>query len=170
MLLLLLHHTPFNCLFSRTTWVSRYQKRKYSLDLNEARGVGILGCSGISWAICKSAPRSRQITHCSVFTGRMLFLTPNQQCQSTEGRHTHSVSTGRVWRRVNRRLCVCADVGRGQLGTTCSEEAAVLVSLVCAGADACRCNVWRTTATRRARRRGAYIHTYTWYIHMHNTW
>jgi len=36
----------------------------------------------------QSAPRSRQITtptagH-SVFTGRMLFLTPNQQCQSTE--------------------------------------------------------------------------------------
>ena len=46
--------------------------------------------SGISWAICKSAPRSRQITtpapHCSVFfTGRMLFLPPNQQRQSTEG-------------------------------------------------------------------------------------
>ena len=39
--------------------------------------------SGISWAICKSAPRSRQITtpapHHSVFTGRMPFLLPNQQ-------------------------------------------------------------------------------------------
>ena len=38
--------------------------------------------SGISWAICKSAPRSRQITtsapHRSVFfTGRMPFLPPN---------------------------------------------------------------------------------------------
>ena len=45
--------------------------------------------SGISWAICKSAPRSRQITtptpHHSVFTGRMPFLPPNQQRQSTEG-------------------------------------------------------------------------------------
>jgi len=45
--------------------------------------------SVISWAICKSAPRSRQITtpapHCSVFTGRMPFLPPNQQRQSTEG-------------------------------------------------------------------------------------
>ena len=44
--------------------------------------------SGISWAICKSAPRSRQITtpapHHSVFTGRMPFLPPNQQRQSTE--------------------------------------------------------------------------------------
>ena len=38
----------------------------------------------------QSAPCSRQITtptpcH-SMFTGRMLFLTPNQQCQSTEGK------------------------------------------------------------------------------------
>jgi len=45
--------------------------------------------SDISWAICKSAPRSRQITmlapHHSVFTGRMPFLPPNQQRQSTEG-------------------------------------------------------------------------------------
>jgi len=45
--------------------------------------------SGISWTVCKqSAPRSRQITtstrHHSIFTGRMLFLTPNQQHQSTE--------------------------------------------------------------------------------------
>ena len=43
--------------------------------------------SGISWAICKSEPRSMQITtpaqHCSVFIGRMPFLPPNQQCQST---------------------------------------------------------------------------------------
>ena len=45
--------------------------------------------SGISWAVCKSAPRSRQITtpaHNSVVTGRMPFLPPNQQRQSTEGR------------------------------------------------------------------------------------
>jgi len=42
--------------------------------------------SGFSWAICKSAPRSRQITtpapHHSVFLDRMHFLPPNQQCQS----------------------------------------------------------------------------------------
>ena len=46
--------------------------------------------SGISWAICKSAPRSRQIAtpaphHSCFFTGRMPFLSPNQQRQSTEG-------------------------------------------------------------------------------------
>ena len=47
--------------------------------------------SGISWAICKSALHSRQITtpapHHSVFTGRMPFLLPNQQRQSTDGTH-----------------------------------------------------------------------------------
>ena len=55
--LLLLH--PFNGLFFRTTWVSQYQKGKTSLDLNETRDDGVVGCSGISWTICKqSAPRS----------------------------------------------------------------------------------------------------------------
>ena len=52
-----------------------------------------LSGSGISWAICKSAPRSRQITtpaaHHSVFTGQMPFLQPNQQCQSTKGNRPH---------------------------------------------------------------------------------
>ena len=50
--------------------------------------------SGIWLAICKSfAPCSRQITtslpHHSLFTGRMPFLLPNQQCQSTEGTYIH---------------------------------------------------------------------------------
>jgi len=38
-------------------------KGKTSLDLSEARDDGVLGCSGISWTICKqSALCSRQIT------------------------------------------------------------------------------------------------------------
>jgi len=48
-----------------------------------------VSCSGISWSICKSAPRSRQITmpahHHSAFTGQVPFLVPNQRHQSTEG-------------------------------------------------------------------------------------
>jgi len=60
-LLLLLH--PFNVLLSRTTWVSRYQKGKNSLDSNEARDDGVSGCSDISLITCKqSVPRCRQIT------------------------------------------------------------------------------------------------------------
>jgi len=54
-----------------------------------------VGGSGISWAMCKSAPRSRQITtpapHKSVFTGRMPFLPPNQQHQSIEGKYTKEI-------------------------------------------------------------------------------
>jgi len=40
LLLLLLH--PFSGLFSGTTWVSRYQKGKTSLDLNEATADGAI--------------------------------------------------------------------------------------------------------------------------------
>ena len=52
--------------------------------------------SGISWTTCKqSAPCFREITtstpYRSIFTGWMLFLMHNQQCQSTEGNHqTHT--------------------------------------------------------------------------------
>ena len=46
---LLLHQ--FNGLFTRTTWISRYQKGKTCLDLNEARDDGVLGYSHISWTI-----------------------------------------------------------------------------------------------------------------------
>ena len=50
--------------------------------------MGFWDSSGISWTIHKqSAPLSRQIItatpHHSTFTDRVLFLTPNQQCQST---------------------------------------------------------------------------------------
>ena len=92
---------PFNRLFSMTIWVScdiKYQsinqagtsKSKNSLDFNGTKDDWILGCNNISWTICKqSAPRCRQITtltpHHSMFTGRVLFLMPNQQRQSTVG-------------------------------------------------------------------------------------
>ena len=68
--------------------------------------------SGISWAICKSAPRSRQITtpapHYSVFTGRMPFLPPNQQRQSTEGiccRVVQQLTIFRLTQRIARSVC-----------------------------------------------------------------
>ena len=80
------HTHPFNGPLFRTTQVSWYQKGKTNLVFTEARDSG---GSGISWAICKSAPRSRQINapapHNSIFTDRMPFRPPNQQRQSTEG-------------------------------------------------------------------------------------
>ena len=80
------HTHTYNGPLSGTTQVSRYQKGKTNQIL--LKQVTVSG-SGISWAICKSATRSRQITmpapHHSVFTGRMPFLPPNQQRQSTDG-------------------------------------------------------------------------------------
>ena len=59
---------PFNGPFSGTTQVSRYQKGKTIRILLKQEAVT---GSGISWAVCKSAPRSRLITrlapHHSVF-------------------------------------------------------------------------------------------------------
>ena len=48
--------------------------------------VGFGDGIGISWTICKqSVPHSRQITTPTPHhLGWMLFLMPNQQCQSTE--------------------------------------------------------------------------------------
>jgi len=47
--------------------------------------------SGISWAICKSAPSLQTDNHASIsllsFTGRMPFLPPNQQHQAHKAHH-----------------------------------------------------------------------------------
>ena len=85
------HTHPFNGPLSGTTEVSRYQKGKTNLDLLKQETVS---GSGIRWSICKSAPRSRQITtpapHHSAFTGQMPFLPLNKQRQSTEGSALHT--------------------------------------------------------------------------------
>ena len=59
LLLLILH--LFNGLFYRTTWVSRYEKGKTSLDLNEAEDNWVLGSSAISQTICKQSAPQEQI-------------------------------------------------------------------------------------------------------------
>jgi len=87
-------HTTVLLLFwnlSGTTRVSRYQKGKIrkvktNLDLLEQETVS---GSGICWAIRKSAPHPRQPRQhptTQFFRGRMPFLPPNQQRQSTEPR------------------------------------------------------------------------------------
>jgi len=80
---------PITKTTTRTTWVSRYQKGKTSLDLNEARAGGVLEYSDISWTICKqSAPRSRQITtptpHQSILQAGCSSWCPTNS-QITEG-------------------------------------------------------------------------------------
>ena len=60
------HSTVSTTSVYRTTWVSWHQIGKTILDFTGARDD-----SGISWTMCKSAPRSRQITtpapHASIF-------------------------------------------------------------------------------------------------------
>ena len=89
-LLLLLLQNQLNGLFSMTSW---YQKGKTSLDLNEARNDGVLGTQ---WhqldhmqTICITPNTTHTNTPLLNFTGRMLFLTPNQWRQSTEDTHMY---------------------------------------------------------------------------------
>ena len=73
-------------------WASTKKEKPIWILLKQETVSG----SVISWAICKSAPRSRQIPHqhstAQFFTGRMPFLPPNQQRQSTEGNCVYIVS------------------------------------------------------------------------------
>jgi len=55
-------HTHLTALCPGLPRGNRYQKGKTSLDFTEARKQETVSGSGISWAVCKSAPRSRQIT------------------------------------------------------------------------------------------------------------
>jgi len=66
----------FNGPFSGTTRVGRHQKGETNLDFTEARDSEWQWHPGYNHA---STPPL------SFFTGRMLFLPPNQQRQSTEG-------------------------------------------------------------------------------------
>jgi len=82
------HTHPFNDPFSGTTQVSRYQEGKTNLDFTEARDSEWqwhqLGCM----QVCTSLQTDNHASNPSLsfFTGRMPFLPPNQQCQSTEGK------------------------------------------------------------------------------------
>ena len=80
-------HTHLNGPLSGTTRVSRYQKGKTDLDFTEARDSEWqwhqLGCM----QVCTSLQTDKHASTppLSIFTGRMPFLPPNQQRQSTEG-------------------------------------------------------------------------------------
>jgi len=80
------HTRTFNSPLSVTTRVSQYQKAKTNLDFTKARG------SEWQWhqlghvQVCTLLQTDNHAsTHHSVFTGRMPFLLPNQQRQSTKG-------------------------------------------------------------------------------------
>ena len=87
------HTQPFNGPFSGTTRVSRYRKGKTNLDFTEGRD------SEWQWhqlghiQVCTSPQRDNHASTppLKFFTGRMAFLTPNQQRQSTEGKSTEGI-------------------------------------------------------------------------------
>jgi len=78
------HHTRLT--FSGTTQVSRYQKGKTNLDFTEARDSEWqwhqLGLAQVC-TLLQTQPHQHPTT--LFFTGRMPFLPPSQQRQSTEG-------------------------------------------------------------------------------------
>ena len=83
------HTHPFNGPFSGTTRVSQYQKGKTNLDFTEARDSEWQWHQLGRMQVCTSLQtHNHTSTHHSVFTGRMPFLPPNQQRQSTEGGYT----------------------------------------------------------------------------------
>jgi len=76
----------FNGPLSGTTWVSQYQKGKTDLDFTEARDSE-WQASAEPYASLHVAPDRQPHQHptTQIFTGRVPFLPPNQQSQSTEG-------------------------------------------------------------------------------------
>ena len=81
------HTHAFNGPFSGTTRVSQYQKGKTNLDFTEARDSEWQWHQLGRMQVCTSLQTDNHASTppLSFFTGRMPFLLPNQQRQSTEG-------------------------------------------------------------------------------------
>ena len=81
-------HTPFNSPLSRTTRVSWYQKGKTNLDFTEARDSEWQWHQLGHMQVCTLLHTDNHASTPPLpfFTGRMPFLPPNQQRQTTEGR------------------------------------------------------------------------------------
>jgi len=83
------HTHPFNGPLSGITRVSRYQKGKTNLDFTEARDSewqwNPLGHMQVCTSLQTDNHASTPPPTTQFFKGRMPFLSPNQQCQSTEG-------------------------------------------------------------------------------------
>ena len=81
------HVHPLNGPFSETTWVSWYQKGKTNLYFTEARDSERQWYQLGHMQVCTSLQTDNHASTSLLkfFTGRMPFLLPNQQCQSTEG-------------------------------------------------------------------------------------
>jgi len=81
------HTHTSNGPFSRTTRMGRYQKGKNNLDFSEARDSEWQWHQMGHMQVCTSLQTGNDAStpQLSFFTGRMPFLPPNQQRQSSEG-------------------------------------------------------------------------------------
>jgi len=78
---------PFNGPLSGTMPVSQYQKSKTNLDFTQARDSEWQWHQLGHMQVCTSLQSDTcQHPTTQIFTGRMPFLPPNQQRQSTEGK------------------------------------------------------------------------------------
>ena len=87
------HTHTFSRLTAPFPWLPRWASTRKVKPIWILLKQETVSGSGISWAICESVSRSRQITmpvlhDAKFFAGRMAFLPPNQQRQSTEGKTT----------------------------------------------------------------------------------
>ena len=101
------HTRAFNGPLSGTTRVSRYQKGKTNLDFTEARDSELQWHQLGHMQVCTSLQTDNHASTplLSFFTGRMPFLPPNQQRQSTEGLWLTSPDN-RVWATFTFFTCV----------------------------------------------------------------
>ena len=84
---MLIYTHLFNSPLCATTRLSPYEKGKTNLDFTEARDSEWQWHQLGRMQVCTSLQTDNHAsTHHSVFTGRMPFLPPNQQRQSTEGK------------------------------------------------------------------------------------
>ena len=89
------HTHPFNGPLSGNTGVSRYQKGKTSQDFTEAKHSEWQRHHLGYMQVCTSLQTDNHTSTppLSFFTGRMPFLPPNQQRQSTVGKDTREIQT-----------------------------------------------------------------------------
>jgi len=89
-----MEHTPVERPFSGTTQVSWYQKGKINLDFTEARDSEWQWHRLGNMQVCTLLQTDNHASTppLSFFKGRMPFLPPNQQRQSTEGTRPWNIS------------------------------------------------------------------------------
>ena len=118
------HTYPFNDPLSGTTQVSRYQKRKTNLDFTGARDSEWQWHQLGHMQVCTSLQTDNHVSTSLLkfFTGRMPFLPPNQQRQSTEGKADRL--SGSEYEEAQRRMrCVaaCASQCRRMSAAACDD-------------------------------------------------